>query len=218
MTVIAGPQLVRKIHGLLVGLVKDNSDPEGIYRVQVTYAVPSGDILSHWARVTGRMVGPERGFSCLPEPDDEVLLRFVNGHPNQPVVIGSVHGGADKPPFDNADGNNDERILWSRNLHKITFNDKDGAEHITVETTDGKTLVEMKSADKLINFEVKKDFNIVVTNGTLTVEAGGDIELAADSGWTHKAGSNLDLESDGGIDISGSSGVAMKAPKVDYKA
>ncbi len=209
--------LGQRIVGIQVGTVLDNKDPEGIYRVQVKFATPSGDIQSAWARVRTLMSGKEMGWACLPEKEDEVLLRFVNGDPDQPVVIGSVHNGKEKPPFDNGDGNNDERIFYSRSGHHLIANDKDGAEHMTVETCDGKTKVEMLSKDKAIKMTAKKDIVIKVA-GTLTIEAGKDMELKASASYTHQAGSNMDMKSDGTVDVKGSSGATLKGPSVDIKA
>ena len=218
MSRLRSNNLADVIHGIVVGLVSDNADPEGLYRVQVTYAVPGGDILSQWARVVTTMAGPGRGFACLPEVDDEVLLRFVHGHSDLPMVVGFVHNGVDKPPFDNADGNNDERIFYSRNGHHLIANDADGAEHVTVETVDGKTKLEMKSADSLIAWEAASDVKLLCANGTLTVTADADISMDASGGWTQAAGSNVELKCDGSAKLEGGSGVTLAAPKVDVKA
>ena len=209
--------LADRIVGLLCGLVTDNKDPEGIYRVQVKYAVPSGEIKSAWARQITLMGGKGMGFCCLPEPDDEVLLRFVNGHPDLPVIVGAVHNGKDKIPFDNADGKNDERIWYSRSDHHIIFNDGDGAEFIQVETKGGKTNVEMQTADELIHWEAKTDIIMKIGN-KLTIEAETDIEFVASASYTHQAGSNETLEAASNIDISGSAGVSITSAAVSMKA
>jgi uncharacterized protein involved in type VI secretion and phage assembly len=206
------------ILGLVIGLVTDNSDPEGMYRIQVTYAVPDGDILSAWARVITLMAGKGMGWACIPEPDDEVLIRFVHGNPNMPVVVGSVHNGKDTPPFDNADGNNDLRIFHSRNLHMLELCDTDGEERISIYSTDSKTELDLLTADEVIAWHATKNIEIYCPSGLLTVEAGGDITLEAGSGWKSEAGSEQKWESDATVDISGSAGVAMTAPKIDYEA
>jgi len=209
--------LGQQIIGIQIGTVVDNKDPEGIYRVQVKFVTPSGDIESAWARVRTLMSGKEMGFACLPEKEDEVLLRFVNGDPDQPVVIGSVHNGKEKPPFDNADGNNDERIFYSRSGHHFIANDKSGGEHITVESKDGKTKLEMLSSDNAINLTATKDV-VITVGGTLTIEAGADLELKASASYKHMAGSNMEMKSDGKVDVKGSAGVTLKGPTVDIKA
>jgi len=209
--------LADRIVGLLCGLVTDNKDTEGIYRVQVKFVTPSGEIKSAWARVIALMGGKEMGFCCLPEPDDEVLLRFVNGHPDLPVVVGAVHNGKDKIPFDNSDGNNDERIWYSRSDHHIIFNDGDGAEFIQVETKGGKTNVEMQTADELIHWEAKTDIIMKIGN-KLLIEADTDIEWVASASYKHEAGSKEEIKANSNIDVSGSAGVNITSAAVSMKA
>jgi uncharacterized protein involved in type VI secretion and phage assembly len=209
--------LTDRIRGVLVGLVTDNKDKDGLYRVQVKYAVPSGEIKSAWARMVTRMTGNVWGFACLPEKDDEVLLRFVNGHPDQPVIIGALHNGKDKPPFDNADGKNDLRVWYSRSDHHMIVNDGSGKESITCETKGTKTKVEMLTADKAIHWTATKDVKILVGN-KLTVEAGKDMTIKASANWKHQSGSKLELTSDGSVDVKGPAGVTIKSTAVSFKA
>tara|TARA_Y100001968_G_scaffold318268_1_gene348265 strand:+ start:48 stop:701 length:654 start_codon:yes stop_codon:yes gene_type:complete len=209
--------LGQRLIGIQVGTVVDNKDPEGLYRVQVRFVRPSGDVQSAWARVRTLMAGKEMGFACLPEKEDEVLLRFVNGNPDLPVVVGGVHNGKSKPPFDNADGNNDERIFYSRSGHHLVANDKNGGEHITVESKGGKTKVELLSKDKAIKLTASKDI-VLKVGGTLKVEAGADMELKASASCKQMASSKLELKSDGKVDVKGSAGVSLKGPKLDFSA
>ena len=135
-----------------------------------------------------------------------------------PVVVGSVHNGKDTPPFDNADGNNDLRIFHSRNLHKLELEDKSGAERISIYTTDNKTELDMLTADKVIAWHATKNIEIYCPAGMLTVDAGANITLEAATAYKSEAGQEQKWESDSTVDITGSAGVAMTAPKIDYKA
>ena len=206
------------IRGILVGVVTDNCDPEGINRVQVRYVVPSGDILSHWARMITLMGGPGMGWTCLPEPDDEVLLRFVNGHSHQPVIVGAVHNGKDVPPFDNADGENNLRILHSRNLHKIEFDDTDGSERVSIWSTDEKCTIDLYTADELIQVASTKHITVSCPAGLLKVDAGNNITMEAGTKYSCQDGAGQKWDAGGNVDMSGSSGVAITGPKVDMKA
>ena len=208
----------RRIFGAVIGIVTDNKHPDGEYRVKVKFAVPDGEVESAWARVVTLMAGKGMGWCCLPEPDDEVLIRFVNGSPSLPVVVGSVHNGKDTPPFDNADGNNDLRIFHSRNLHMLEMEDKSGSERISIYSTDSKTELDMMSADKLISLHATKNVEIYCPGGKLTIEAGANINLEASSGFKSEAGQEQKWESDAGAELKGSAGLAMTAPKVDCKA
>lgn len=202
------------IVGSVCAKVTDNADPDGNYRVQVQYATPSGEILSAWARVTTLMSGPGRGWACLPEVDDEVLLKFVHGHPDHPIVIGSLFNGKDTVPYDNADGNNDERIFWSRSEHKFTLFDGDGSEHITVESSGGETKMELLTSDKAINWTSSGDVTFKCADGKFDVDASGNVEMKAGANHKAEAGGNIELKAGSNFDINGSAGVAIKGPQV----
>ena len=74
-----------KIFGVVVGLVTNNQDDEGLDRVKVKFPWLSEDEESHWARVSCPMAGKERGILFLPEVDDEVLVAFEHGDIDWPV-------------------------------------------------------------------------------------------------------------------------------------
>jgi phage protein D/FlaG/FlaF family flagellin (archaellin) len=54
---------------------------------------------SYWARVVAIGAGQyQKGFDCLPEIDDEVLVGFEHGDIHRPYIIGGVWNGKDKMP------------------------------------------------------------------------------------------------------------------------
>ena len=82
---------------LLVGIVTDNNDPKGWGRVKVKLPTLSEKDNSNWAKVVGLGAGKDRGFYCLPEVNDEVLVGFEHGDIHRPYIIGGVWNGKDKP-------------------------------------------------------------------------------------------------------------------------
>jgi uncharacterized protein involved in type VI secretion and phage assembly len=147
----------RNIFGVVVGIVTDNVHPEGDYRVRVKFpTLPSseGDDAkgssqnkdqSWWARiVTFGAFKDGAGAFFLPEVDSEVLVAFMNGDFNQPIVIGTVWNGIEKPAYSNKEGTsptnryqsndakfklkseakkNDVRGISTRKKHELVFND-----------------------------------------------------------------------------------------------
>lgn len=81
---------------LLVGIVTDNDDPKGWGRVKVQLPTLTESHVSNWARVVGLGAANNRGFYCLPEVDDEVLVGFEHGDIHRPYIIGGVWNGKDK--------------------------------------------------------------------------------------------------------------------------
>lgn len=154
---VAGRLSDRKMYGLVVGIVTDNVHPEGDYRVRVKFpTLPSSDgsspnggsensDQSWWARIAtyGAFKNGD-GMFFLPEIDTEVLCAFLNGDFNQPIVVGTLWNGMDKPSYNNGGGSsptgrwqgddakfrgspeakkNDLRGISTRAKHELLFND-----------------------------------------------------------------------------------------------
>jgi len=143
-----------------IGIVTDNVDPKGDYRVKIkfpTLAAAKGsgqDEDSFWCRISTFGAGKGgRGMFSLPEKDDEVLVCCVDGDINQSVVIGTMWNGVDKPSMSNKDANsptqrfnkdhgdyrgqadakkNDIRSFSSRANHELIFNDNASNPRVTV--------------------------------------------------------------------------------------
>ena len=84
-------------HGLVVGLVTNNQDPDALGRVRVRYPVLGSDHEGWWARVTAPAAGTRRGLLMMPQVGDEVLLAFEHEDEEHPYVVGSVWNGTAKP-------------------------------------------------------------------------------------------------------------------------
>jgi phage baseplate assembly protein gpV len=54
----------------------------------------------HWCRIVESYVGNDFGMRSLPQVDEEVLVAFIDGDINHPVVIGKYYNKVDQPPKD----------------------------------------------------------------------------------------------------------------------
>lgn len=127
----------------LVGIVTDNEDPKSIGRVKVKFPTLTEEHASYWARVVNIGGGFNRGFDCLPEIDDEVLVCFEHGDIRRPYILGGVWNGMDKPPNpvskDVRAGKVRLRTFQTRTGHKLQFveEDLDTKAGVYLETTGG---------------------------------------------------------------------------------
>lgn len=149
--------------GVVIGVVTNNHDLEGLSRVKVRFPWLSDDDESHWARVASPMAGNGRGFFCLPEVDDEVLVAFEHGVVEYPYVIGSLWNGQDKAPESNGDGKNNMRTLKSRSGSIIRLNDTKGAEKVEIIGANGGASIVLD-----------------LSNNSITIKATGDLTLQGD--------------------------------------
>jgi uncharacterized protein involved in type VI secretion and phage assembly len=107
LTIGSGQQDDGRITGVVIGIVTNNKDPDGLGRVKLRFPWLSGSTESDWARVATPMAGNGRGLYFLPEVDDEVLVLFERGDVRFPFVIGALWNGKDQAPAGNSDGKTD---------------------------------------------------------------------------------------------------------------
>lgn len=189
-----------RIHGVVIGVVTNNKDDQGLGRIKVKFPWLSGSVESHWARVATPMAGNGRGLYSLPEVDDEVLVLFDRGDVRFPFVIGALWNGKDKAPANNSDGHNSERVIKSRSGHTIRLKDEKGAEKVEIVDASGKNSVVIDTTANAIT--VRADACIVLSapQGDVVIEAKnlkiavGDAKVEVEAAMTIRAGGELALE------------------------
>ena len=124
------------------------------------------------------------GMSCVPRVDDLVVIAFVGGELNAPIVIGSLY---------------DERVLApdagaDELVYVIPDDARDGARRVELQLPNSRKLT-------------IEDAKLTITLGstTITVEADGKIALEAGGDITLKAKGALSLEAQGDVTLKGQS-------------
>ena len=191
-----------RFYGVVVGIVTNNQDPDGMHRVKVRFPWLSKDVESNWARVASPMTGNDRGAYFLPEVDDEVLVAFEHGQVDHPFVVGSLWNGKDTAPESNADGQNNHRTIKSRSGHVLRFNDKAGGETIEIIDRTGSNKIIIDSAANTITIEAQSDIAIKSVTGKLTMQANG-IEMKSQLGVSVEASTSMDLKANAVVTVKG---------------
>lgn len=167
-----GPGVQRVAVGPVVALVTNNRDPQGWGRVKVKYPWLSDEVESDWVRPVSPGAGPERGFYCLPEVNDEVLVVFEHNDINRPYVLGGLWNGQDKPPLPKDEilegGKVRQRVFKTRAGHMLTF--MDGTEAGIILQTSGGHLLRLNDSANEVTLESK---------GNLSLKAMGEMSLEA---------------------------------------
>jgi len=202
-----------KPYGVVIGVVTNNNDPDGIARVKVKYPTITDQLESDWIRLTTPMAGSGRGFEFIPEIDDEVLVGFEYDDINKPYILGALWNGKDKPPEDSSNivksGKVQKRIIHSRSGHVITLDDSDGKEKISIIDKTGKNSIEIDSAKNTLTIKTDGPINME-TKDDVTIK-GKNINLEATSNATMKANSNVNLEATSKATLKGNAGVDVNA-------
>ena len=164
-------------HGVVIGVVDDLNDPDGLARVQVTFP-HLADEPSNWARLALPMAGAGRGTFFRPEKGDEVLIACEHGDIRQPYVIGSLWSKTDQPPDGTgAATDNNIRVIVSRSGHRITLDDTSGSERIEIVDHAGKQAVVLDGSSVTVQADAGQV--TITASKDVTVSAGGNLNLTA---------------------------------------
>lgn len=196
------------IYGAQTAIVTGNSDEEvhidEYGRVKVIFhwdRLGQADTSSScWVRVAQSWAG--NGFGCLflPRVGQEVVVSFLEGDPDQPLVTGALYNGEQSPPYELPKNRHHSGIKTrstkdgsSSNFNELRFVDEKGKELLYLQAEkDLQTEVKQCQRDK-----VGKD---------LTINVGNATQIASGDSVTIKAGSaSITMSSGGDIEIKGTS-------------
>jgi len=186
--------ITSRIIGVVIGIVTNNKDPDGMGRVKLSFPWLADKDESNWARMAVPMAGKDRGIYFLPEVNDEVLVAFDHGDVRFPYVIGALWNGKDVPPAKNDDGKNNVRLIKSRSGHIIRLTDEDGDEKI-----------------EIIDKSTKNSIVFDTAQNTITITADKDISLSAPKGTIELNAQNIQIKSSQDTKIEANAGVNVKA-------
>jgi type VI secretion system secreted protein VgrG len=138
-------------------------------------------------RVAQPWAGKGWGSFFWPRVNDEVIVDFVEGDPDQPLVIGSVYNGTNTPKYDPAGQYTRSGIVTrsslngeASNANELRFEDKKGYEQIFI------------NAEKDMDLRVENDARTFVGNDRHLIVKGKQlVSTEGDKGLTVK-GSHLE--------------------------
>jgi type VI secretion system secreted protein VgrG len=153
------------------------------------------DRSSCWIRVSQAWAGPGWGALYLPRVGHEVVVEFIEGDPDRPIVTGSVYNGENPTPID-LPGHKTQSTLRSSSSpgesgsNELRFEDSAGEEQVYL--------------------HAQKDFNIVVENDK-TQQVGGNETLLVkkDRGRTIQGNQRLEVKKDDDSVIGGNQSLVV---------
>jgi type VI secretion system secreted protein VgrG len=188
---------------------------------------------SCWIRVAQDICGRNWGHIVLPRIGQEVVVAFLEGDPDQPLVIGSVYNGDLKPPYD-LPANKTQLGLKTRSskgggtgdFNELRFEDKAGEEQIyfhaqrdferVVERDDTLDVQRHQTITVKNNrTETVKEGNESVTvsqgNRSVTVSQGNDSLDVSAGDHSRNVGKNISEEAGMGIKIKAGTSITIEA-------
>lgn len=195
------------IEGLHIGKVKQlKGDPAGELRILVDIPVLDGDNNSIWARWATLYAGEDRGHFFLPEPDDEVVVGFLNNDPVHPVILGNLYSSKQPAPYE-LDDKNLKKVIATKEKLKIEFDDE--KKMITLETP-GKNKIEINDDKKSIQLTDQNKNQLTLNDQGITFDCAKNIVL--------KAKGDISLEASGKVEVKAKMDMTLEGMNVNANA
>ncbi|MBS7697295.1 MULTISPECIES: type VI secretion system tip protein TssI/VgrG [unclassified Chelatococcus] len=182
---------------------------------------------SCWVRVMQSVAGNRWGSIFIPRVGQEVVVQFLEGDPDRPLVIGALYNGDNHPPWDLPAGKTQSGIATRTvpggqmaNANILRFDDKKGCEEVLLRAErdtrreTGRDEVVTIGHDQSIS--VDNDRKLTIKNGSESVIISkGDRNVSlAEGKYTLKAATSIILScGDSCIEMS-PTGVTIKANAV----
>lgn len=211
------------------------ADPIGanLGRVKVQFFWDRYATPSCWARVSTPWAGKGYGFQNMPRVGEEVLVQFLEGDPDRPVVVGRVHNAENMPPFKlpagaaytglkslsiDASGNS-----VAGRWNELRFDDTAGTEQIYLQAqynfdkrvlNDHKTWIGNEShhyvkADAFTNFNADHH---VQTTGDHNEKVGGKLSMNVKSDIHVKSGTMFVVDGGDEVHLKASTKIVIESP------
>lgn len=131
---------------------------------------------SCFVRVSQTWAGSGWGFIQIPRIGQEVIVDFIEGDPDRPIITGRVYNAAQMPPYGlpgsaTQSGWKSDSSKGGGGYNELMFEDKAGSE--------------------LVNFQAQKDHNLLIKNDR-TKLVQHDQSDRIDNDAKHSVGHNLD--------------------------
>ncbi|OAN11070.1 hypothetical protein A3K86_19040 [Photobacterium jeanii] len=224
-----------RVHGIQTAIVSGKEGEEvyldNLGRVKVKFnwdrEGESNENSSCWIRVAQAWAGAGWGSFFIPRVGQEVLVDFVNGDPEQPIICGSLYNASQPPPYNrgNLSGIRTHSLEGkASNCNEIRFDDTKDSEHLAIHaekdhfvTVENDHLEEIENNhqltvknDRIILIENNQQFTVnndhlVEVKNNQSNKIGNQIVIDAGSEIVLKTGSaSITMSSGGDISIQGS--------------
>ena len=154
------------------------------------------DQSSCWVRVSQPWAGKNWGSINIPRIGQEVIVEFLEGDPDRPIITGRVYNAEQMPPYALPDNQTRTTFMTrstkqgsSSNYNELRFEDKKGSEQVFLH------------AEKDMDVRVKNDSREYVANDRSLIVKGnqnesvdGDQNITISGNQAEKVAQNLSLQ------------------------
>jgi type VI secretion system secreted protein VgrG len=169
-------------------------------------------------RVGTAWAGKDWGFFCAPRIGQEVIVEFLEGDPDRPLITGLAYNAEQMPPYQ---GGTQSGIKTRStpgggpaNFNELRFEDKKGSEEIYMHAEKNFTTMVKSSDSKTVG-----GGSSTSAGGAISASSGATISRTADANIEDKAakalsvntGADMTLKSGGSYGLTTNLGIQLKA-------
>lgn len=204
----------RKIYtALSAKVVELKSGDDSFSQVKVKFPWESWQN-SCWMRTAQLYAGSGWGSYFVPRVGQEVIVNFLNGDINRPIIVGALYNMENHaPPYSRSQSGIRSQ---SKNYNELVFDDKTGAEQVHLQAGRDYTFL-VKNDEK---GEVQNNQELAVNkNRIITVKSGNEVKTVQAGSATLKAKKTITIESSTQIELKvGSSKITIGPQSVTIKS
>ncbi len=209
---IEGPQTARVVAPAGSPMETTHTDKHGRVKVKFTWDRSNieDDKASCWIRVQQLQTS---GSMVLPRVEWEVIVEFLEGSPDKPLVTGRVYNGTFMPPYALPGGKTRTSMRTNTapgggGSNEIRFEDKAGGEEIMIHAQYDMHMVTANNKKKTVgNNEtsvVKNNSSLEVgSNQTTKITKGAKAEIGADQTVSVGGNRNVEVNAVTGLTVGG---------------
>lgn len=191
----------------------------GCVRVRFHWDIDEGrhakEPTSCWVRVSQFFAGGDHGALWHPRVNDEVIVEFLDGDPDRPIVTGRVYNGRNLAPT-----NATQRPTYSAiksltspydgNYNLIAFEDLQGSEEIIIHAARDWSTNVKRNCSRGVG--VNEDVHI---KGDQTIKVDGNRSLTVGVNQTFDVGNTFSCTVGVDYDVTAGASINMTAPKIN---
>jgi type VI secretion system secreted protein VgrG len=176
------PRIVGPQTAIVTGSGEIDVDEHGRIEVMFHWSKSHGDVTSRRVRISHGWSGSSWGDIKIPRVGMEVVVEFLNGDPDQPLVTGTVYNGVNKVPYplpgEKTISGVKSKTDGGSGYNEFIFDDKSGSELVRLHA--------QKDMDGKIEHDEKRDIG-----NDVKIKVGNNRNEDIGMEWTVVAGTKI---------------------------
>ena len=180
---------------------------------------------TRFIRVSHGWAGQGYGFVMLPRVGDEVIIAYLEGDPDEPIIVGRVHNTVYTTPLNLADASDHTVSMWkSKSSPAEEGSTEDRYNLVRMQDKSGAEMLELR-AQKDFKHETLHDYNSKVGHnqsvsvigsqstsaGSISMSSGSTVSIDAKTSISETAGTTMSLHAGSGLTETSDTTIAIAA-------